>query len=539
MSQRLDFSEGSRKSTEHSPRLARSTASPSPAVKSSKLRQPIGKNKKRVFDLSLEDDDIEEEEEEEEGQSGKETADINRKELSRHLEEDFHPYDDSAPNIDEDESLHINGKVMLEGEEQTRLTVDSLPEETQPQVKVKRGRPPKGAGAKSVQDVSSRLDDDPASSAGAVKRAGRPRKSATSQEDSSLIDQQIDQSKGRRGRKPKGELFQDDVEEVETGSVKGPKRPRVDPLEKTPADTNMKGAKSKAKKPPPSERDPNAKIVAAKRKAKAPSVEPTGRFARPRSRGLTILRTGTPAEDDGARVLKTGRTSVKPIAYWRNERIVYGELNMDGKDLVLPAIKEVIRTDEIIEHRPKYSYRRRGATGRSRSHVLEEVEEEEDQDQEEWEADPGFLHTEVLRWDPETERGLEEVHEEVGERSCSPTFFNSITRLTSSTDLALAPVALEGLTREVKGAEFMYAKTITLPFFHSGMVDIPPGGEKKTKNSRKNHMVFWVFSGRVQVKVADTSFSIGRGGMWQVPRGTSDIPSSYFLVVLCHETTPT
>ena len=104
----------------------------------------------------------------------------------------------------------------------------------------------------------------------------------------------------------------------------------------------------------------------------------------------------------------------------------------------------------------------------------------------------------------------------------SPTLY-SITSLTNSTDLALAPVALEGLTREVKGAEFMYAKTITLPFFHSGMVDIPPGGEKKTKNSRKNHMVFWVFSGRVQVKVADTSFSIGRGGMWQVPRGTSSI----------------
>ena len=362
--------------------------------------------------MSLDDDDVEEEEAE--GQSGKDTANINSKESSRHVEEDFHPYEDSAPNIDEDESLHINGNVMLEGDEQTQLTAESLPEETQPQIKAKRGRPPKHAEAKSVQDESSRLDDDPASSARAVKRAGRPRKSAATEEGNSLVDPQIDQPKSKRGRKPKGEVFQDDIEEAETGSVKGPKRPRIDPTEGTSVETNVKGAKSKAKKPPPSERDPNAKIVAAKKKAKAPSVEPAGRFSRPRSRGLTILRTGTPAEDDGARVLKTGRTSVKPIAYWRNERIVYGELNMDGKDLVLPAIKEVIRTDEIIEPRPKHSYRRRGATGRPRSHALEEVEEE-DEDQEEWEADPGFLHTEVLRWDPETERGLEEVHEEVGE----------------------------------------------------------------------------------------------------------------------------
>ena len=87
------------------------------------------------------------------------------------------------------------------------------------------------------------------------------------------------------------------------------------------------------------------------------------------------------------------------------------------------------------------------------------------------------------------------------------------------TELALAPVALQAMTREVKGAEFTYAKMLTLPFFHSGMVDLPPGGVKRMKNSRKNHMIFWVFYGRVRVNVAGTEFSIGRGGMWQVPRG--------------------
>ena len=85
--------------------------------------------------------------------------------------------------------------------------------------------------------------------------------------------------------------------------------------------------------------------------------------------------------------------------------------------------------------------------------------------------------------------------------------------------MAFAPKGLNESTREVKGASFRYAKTVTLPFFHSGMVDIPPDGEKRVKNSRKNHMVFWVFSGRVMVNVSGNDFSIGRGGMWQVPRG--------------------
>jgi centromere protein C len=51
------------------------------------------------------------------------------------------------------------------------------------------------------------------------------------------------------------------------------------------------------------------------------------------------------------------------------------------------------------------------------------------------------------------------------------------------------------------------------------MVDLPPGAVKKPKNSRKMQMVFFVYYGRVQVTVNDNVFRIGKGGMWQVPRG--------------------
>ena len=91
--------------------------------------------------------------------------------------------------------------------------------------------------------------------------------------------------------------------------------------------------------------------------------------------------------------------------------------------------------------------------------------------------------------------------------------------LTINTDIAYAAEAIE--MRNISGAEFKFAKTLTLPFFGSGMVDLPPGGAKRVKNSRKMQMVFFVFYGRVTVDVGTptTSFSIGKGGMWQVPRG--------------------
>lgn len=75
--------------------------------------------------------------------------------------------------------------------------------------------------------------------------------------------------------------------------------------------------------------------------------------------------------------------------------------------------------------------------------------------------------------------------------------------------------------RDINGADFKFAKTLTLDFFGSGMVDLPPGGAKRVKNSRKMQMVFFVFYGRVEVSMGTPlkTFSIGKGGQWQVPRG--------------------
>lgn len=86
-------------------------------------------------------------------------------------------------------------------------------------------------------------------------------------------------------------------------------------------------------------------------------------------------------------------------------------------------------------------------------------------------------------------------------------------------EIAYAAEAIE--MRDINGADFRFAKTLTLPFFGSGMVDLPPGGSKRVKNSRKMQMVFFVFYGRVTVDVGTPTsrFSIGKGGMWQVPRG--------------------
>jgi centromere protein C len=217
---------------------------------------------------------------------------------------------------------------------------------------------------------------------------------------------------------------------------------------------------------------------------------------RPRNnRGLYILRRETP--DEGTHT-RSGRNVVKPVAYWKNETIVYGDDEDAEGDasFLLPTIKEVIRKDHVEEPRKRAPPRRKGGFAAQKAPPVETHLEEDKGLAEPWETSPGRVYGAVRMWNPE---------DPIGEDS-----------LEKEDEIALSSAAI--ITRDI-GATFQFAKTLTLPFFGSGMVDLPPGAFKKPKNTRRMQMVFFVFMGRVSVTVNDNFFSIGRGGMWQVPRG--------------------
>ena len=69
---------------------------------------------------------------------------------------------------------------------------------------------------------------------------------------------------------------------------------------------------------------------------------------------------------------------------------------------------------------------------------------------------------------------------------------------------------------------------MTLPFFGSGVVELPPEGFKRAKNSRKMQMCFFVHEGKVMVELGAAGaangegmneFAVSKGGAWVVPRG--------------------
>lgn len=275
--------------------------------------------------------------------------------------------------------------------------------------------------------------------------------------------------------------------------------------EKTAVSKRPKESKGKEKtpeEPAPTTSKPRAKVPSKKSKlatiseAESPEIQRGPPMPR-NNRGLFILRRETPSEGAGFKQTRSGRNSIKPLAYWRNERVEWADdENEDhfGK-FMMPRIKEVVRAEEVHEPKRKVS-RSKSKAPKSRSKTTEPESEEEDEEAEEWEQEPGRIYGDVKSWNPDDPSGAQS---------------NDVAE-----EIALSSAAI--ITRPT-GAGFKFAKTLTLPFFGSGFVDLPPKSMKKAKNSRKMQMVFFVFSGRVQVVVNDNIFGIGKGGMWQVPRG--------------------
>lgn len=257
------------------------------------------------------------------------------------------------------------------------------------------------------------------------------------------------------------------------------------PAPKKPAPKPKAKPKPKARQEP----DPDTSLMQVQR---GPPL--------PRARGLVSMRP-----DAGGQQTRSGRRSYKPLEYWKGERVEYetADVREDmfraGSRMVLPSIKEVYRVEEEeAQARRRPRGRGKAKSSKRRAEPVEEPEEE----LEEWEVDPGAVSGDVILWDPDHEvnpPGADE-HVEVAEDR-----------------LAISSEAIQ--THDIHDGTFRFAKTLNLSFMGSGVVDLPPGAEKRPKNSRKMQMVFFVFRGKVLVSVNETEFRISAGGQWFVPRG--------------------
>ncbi|KAI7709076.1 hypothetical protein KC353_g10622, partial [Hortaea werneckii] len=278
----------------------------------------------------------------------------------------------------------------------------------------------------------------------------------------------------------------------------------------------------KSKPEAPKERDPNRSMRAATSpvRSQRASIDPSVKSPnkRPTSRGGSMgpvsnvnLRATTPFEDAGSNVTRSGRPVYKPLQYWANETRVWRHGQVEG----------IVRAEEVEKPKPKKG-KKRGRKPKKQPNgtaaKLDDIEEESETESafaDEWEDSVGVIAGSVAAYDPLTGTGS-----------------NSLPAVRE--DLAFASSSI--VTRDVAGSEFKYAKIMTLPFFGSGLVELPPEGFKRAKNSRKMQMCFFVHEGKVMVEIGAggaeggevNQFAISKGGVWVVPRDT-DFGTTLFL----------
>ncbi|KAI7976057.1 hypothetical protein EIK77_008075 [Talaromyces pinophilus] len=323
------------------------------------------------------------------------------------------------------------------------------------------------------------------------------------------------QAASLRTKKRKAPATTDDVDTPAEDSQNPPKKKRAGRPPKAQAQkatqektTEQRPAKkAKPSKPQPAKEreplDPELEQVVENH------VKRTGPL---KGRSLYILKREVPTEQQAAHT-RSGRVSVRPLAYWRNERCVYGDGEADlGQRYPLTTIKEIIRTEDI-EPEKKAGKKRKGKKSKSKKH--EEESDDDDDERDKWETADGVLHGYIKKWD--TDKQVASNEEEI--TGTSSLYLQKWCILTFI-EIAFAPTGIE--TRDVKDSTFRVAKLLSQPFFGSGIVELPAKGVKKPKNSKRMHMVFYVCYGRVQVDINGVQFTAGRGCIFQVPRG---IPS--------------
>ncbi|KAI1109480.1 Mif2/CENP-C like-domain-containing protein [Nemania sp. NC0429] len=485
-------------------------------------------------DASLPPDDEpenepEEEEEEEEEEEALELLDAGAVE-DDYVEEQEEEKSPKEPDHEEEDEISIVEEIRVENNKS--------------KAPGRRGRKPKAAFREENDDAvdapsaaAPRIEESTEDEEPVKKRAGRPKAAARQErEPTPPADPTPPKKAGKRGRPARSPLQTADANGA------GPSSKR----QKTSAKASLDDADENDAEPDPKRQKTSVKAAKAEQSASskpAPAKEKgkPGRKRKssgigvdspmiqrgpplPKSRGLVTIRR---EETATMRTTRSGRVSFKPVEYWKGEYVEYDDEQANlfedaGKrHFKMPTVKGIVRTEENRELAP----RRRGRppTGRKPGRRPSAVVEEEEPEREDWEYEPGHVVGDVFCWKPEHEFEPPGADDEV---EIMPE------------ELAISENAIQ--MKDIKDSTFKFAKTLTLPFFGCGMADLAPGAEKRTKNSRMRHLVFFVHTGHVQVTVARTDFAIGKGGMFFVPRGNeyeirneTDRPARLFFAQAC------
>ncbi|PPQ76613.1 hypothetical protein CVT26_012739 [Gymnopilus dilepis] len=207
-------------------------------------------------------------------------------------------------------------------------------------------------------------------------------------------------------------------------------------------------------------------------------------------------------------VRKSKREPIKPLEWWRGEKMVYGRPSSVSGPVLVPPIKEILRIPKENPE-PLGAKRKRGTTRpRSRSKSVKPV-------------DPDDYQIPPAAPVPNPEEGWDD------ETPATCTVLNYTNKMEVERRIAWTAKMVKPLQAANHGWSFdkVFGDD---DFIAAGQLIIPARSRKPSKAAKDNTYVFYVIEGAVNFKIHETSMVLCTGSMFMVPRG-----NTYLIENIC------
>lgn len=224
-------------------------------------------------------------------------------------------------------------------------------------------------------------------------------------------------------------------------------------------------------------------------------------------------------DGDAPDVRRSTRIKMPPLQFWKNERIVYTLASKDNTEY--PEIKEVVqRNDTPKDHHITASRKKRPKSRISMTSSTPAKRRKK--------TKYGRIYNSDENYDSEDERAANTV---LGKAN-NVVFNKSLSGDVQSYSLEPDDELPTKYVPMAWGREFNNWQTVPdtmyrlAPMYNDpesgatcGIFAFEPHGEKPTKSTHESDCFFYVISGAFQVSIAETLFTILRGGTFVVPKG--------------------
>ncbi|PVU90605.1 hypothetical protein BB559_004556 [Furculomyces boomerangus] len=226
-------------------------------------------------------------------------------------------------------------------------------------------------------------------------------------------------------------------------------------------------------------------------------------------------------DEDTKETRRSQRTKLKPLDYWRNERVVYS-LKVTESGTHVPSMTKIIRNEKEPDKKPVRKTRKRVTMPRPKRGKQKRNSRNKDSDIDEYSGSDDEAKKQSVDYLLDAELDQKDYIAEID-------VVDHSNKKTMKRTCALSALAVRKRLKPIKAVDTKGEPFYTANIFsdenletntqlYSGLIELPPNCTKPKRNTKDSCIVFYVSHGTVEVTIHDSILSLDAGSQICVPR---------------------